>query len=142
MCIHLPYGPELQPHKLLQSLNMSTSKSSTLDPLSDFNFRAFCSSRCNSATPLTTSFAAPASCTQFWTPDITLNLNSVQFTRTTTHDECVPPPVRRTSGAPYCGDCSSSSGAPWMSPGLCPQSWTMASTGIANSTTTGYCCPP
>jgi hypothetical protein len=115
-------------------------------------FLAYCSANCTSATPLTTTFVAPSFCSQLWTPAIITTTSfvseinpgpSIQFTRNVTASACLPSEVaQRESSQNFCGDCSSSSGIPWISPGVCPQGWPTAYEGIASGITTGYCCPP
>jgi hypothetical protein len=56
--------------------------------------------------------------------------------------ECIPSQVQKRINDRPCSECAGSSGLPWISPGVCPQSWPAASAGIVNGITTGYCCPP
>jgi hypothetical protein len=84
-----------------------------------------CRLSCTSATPLTTTFTPPASCTRQWTPiDIQTTYlaaqsgdgPSIQFARNVTTDACLPSQVAQRYGNFSCGYCASSLGL-WVDGG-------------------------
>ncbi|KAF2732718.1 hypothetical protein EJ04DRAFT_525068 [Polyplosphaeria fusca] len=97
---------------------------------------------CNdcSIAAVTTTFTPPSSCSQFWTPDGALTVDTQSFqtlTRNATPDECLPTELNK---GPACSQCRNAS-AVTFSPGVCPDGWIANSTGFVNGVTTSYCCP-
>ena len=90
--------------------------------------------------PLTTTFIAPTTCSNFWTPDgsLALNASEATLTRNVTADGCLPSELSISLG---CRNCLGWDSGMTVSPGVCPYGWTAASVGITDGVTTEYCCP-
>lgn len=98
------------------------------------SFASFCSTVCSTTPVLTTSWAEPSSCANFWTPVSSRSFDYVELTRNSTVTGCAP-----ALTAAACQNCTSPPTA--FSPGICPSGWPASAKSIYGDVTTHYCCP-
>ncbi|CAG8961629.1 hypothetical protein HYFRA_00006166 [Hymenoscyphus fraxineus] len=96
----------------------------------------YCAKACTSPA-LTTSWAEPSSCVNYWTPVTSRSYDFVELTRNLTVDGCLP--SLTTPAA--CSDCPAWVWPTAFSPGICPSDYPAPATSIYDDITTLYCCP-